>query len=247
MSQWNSYCWYPYGTRTYHFRIFPNHFRIPFGTTLSPPAGDDPTVVESPPAKRYRFATTVRVLVRSSIWQREAEIYLHSILSTKNICGVVHESHHGRGDQYEGQARAGATSWARPRLLRAAADGQRQEDQDPRGWGRLDRGLLPLVASFCPEPSDLGRGRLVCRQWAAELPEGCTSLAVRGKGPDVRQGVSLLWIGGAEMAVPEEFWTILAETEEPTLRSMQKRGPWDIERPAGPVLPQPERLRQDYE
>ena len=50
-------------------------------------------------------------------------------------------------------------------------------------WGRLVKGLLPLVASRL-QNRDVGPARLVCRQWAAELPEGCTRLEVEGKGPD---------------------------------------------------------------
>ena len=67
----------------------------------------------------------------------------------------------------------------------AADDVQRQEEHERRGWGSLDKGLLPLVASKLQENEqrDLARGRLVCRQWAAELPQGCTKLEVERKGP----------------------------------------------------------------
>ena len=50
-------------------------------------------------------------------------------------------------------------------------------------WGRPDEGLLPLVASRL-QKRFLGPARLVCRQWAAGLSEGCTRLEVQGKGPD---------------------------------------------------------------
>ena len=59
---------------------------------------------------------------------------------------------------------------------------QRQHgDEDQRGWGTLDKGLLPIIASRLQR--NLGPLRLVCRQWAAELPQGCSSLRVKGTGP----------------------------------------------------------------
>ena len=52
-----------------------------------------------------------------------------------------------------------------------------------------DRGLLPLVASRLQrfrtdKRNPVGPARLVCRQWAAEFPQGCSGLRVKGKGPD---------------------------------------------------------------
>ena len=47
-------------------------------------------------------------------------------------------------------------------------------------------GLLPIIASRLQkvgQQNNLGPPRLVCRQWAAELPQGCTTLRVTGKGP----------------------------------------------------------------
>ena len=55
--------------------------------------------------------------------------------------------------------------------------------EDQGGWGRLDVGLLRHIASRL-QKWNLGEARLVCRQWAAELPQGCTGLTVSGKGPD---------------------------------------------------------------
>ena len=71
----------------------------------------------------------------------------------------------------------------------SAGDAQQQGEKKKknlRGWGRLDEGLLPLVASSIRKTQQprLGPAKLVCRQWAAELPQGCTSLFVSGKGPD---------------------------------------------------------------
>ena len=67
----------------------------------------------------------------------------------------------------------------------SAADVQRQEDRDRRGWASLDEGLLPLVASKLQknEQRNLGPARLACRQWAAEFSLGCSRLEVNGKGP----------------------------------------------------------------
>ena len=62
-----------------------------------------------------------------------------------------------------------------------AAGGHQQGDRNRRGWGRLDDGLLPLVTPRLK--NHIGPARLVCRQWAAELPQGCTNLSVSGKGP----------------------------------------------------------------
>ena len=72
-------------------------------------------------------------------------------------------------------------------LESSAADVQRKGDQDLRGWGSLDRGLLPLIAFKLQENEqrDLGPARLACRQWAAELPQGCASLEVAWEGPAV--------------------------------------------------------------
>ena len=75
----------------------------------------------------------------------------------------------------------------------AVGDGQRHGEEDRRGWGSLDGGLLPLIASRVQEnqrTKDFGHQaegnlaviRLVCRQWAAESLEGCTRLKVTGKG-----------------------------------------------------------------
>ena len=67
----------------------------------------------------------------------------------------------------------------------SASAGQRQGGRDEQSWGRLDQGILPLIASRLQEKGqkNLGPARLVCRQWAAELPEGCTTLSVQGMGP----------------------------------------------------------------
>ena len=89
----------------------------------------------------------------------------------------------------------------------AAASGQRQQagEQDQQGaWGRPDEGLLPLVASWLQQgdasrDEDVASARLVCRQWAAELPQGCTKLRVTGKGPPgwerrFRGVQSIVWV-----------------------------------------------------
>ena len=86
--------------------------------------------------------------------------------------------------------------------------------EDKRGWGRPDEGLLPLVASRL-QKRDVGPARLVCRQWAAGVPEGCTRLEVKGKGPD---GWELRYCGLEELkwVSPEnvgQSW--------PKLRSLQ--------------------------
>ena len=72
----------------------------------------------------------------------------------------------------------------------AVVDGQRHGEEDRRGWGSLDEGLLPLIASKVEENKrtkswqrNLAVLRLVCRQWAAESLEGCAWLTVAGKGP----------------------------------------------------------------
>ena len=67
----------------------------------------------------------------------------------------------------------------------AAEDVQRQGEEHQRGWGSLDKGLLPLIASKLQgnEQRDLGPARLACRQWATELPQGCSWLEVELNGP----------------------------------------------------------------
>ena len=53
------------------------------------------------------------------------------------------------------------------------------------GWGMLDEHLLILIAPRLQKLYrwNLGSARLVCRQWAAKLPQGCTSLKARGEAP----------------------------------------------------------------
>ena len=70
-------------------------------------------------------------------------------------------------------------------LASSDSAGQRQGGRDEQSWGRLDQGILPLISPRLHDNwgQHIGPARLVCRQWAAELPEGCTWLRVQGKGP----------------------------------------------------------------
>ena len=72
------------------------------------------------------------------------------------------------------------------------------------GWGRLP--LLPLVASRLQEiaPRALGPARLACRQWAAEMPQGCTKLKVEGEGPVGWEHCFCMCTGGADMVQAAE-------------------------------------------
>ena len=72
--------------------------------------------------------------------------------------------------QHPGQAPASSDAVEKP------------HEGEQLGWAQLDKGLLPIVASRLHSRS-VGRARLVCRQWAAELPQGCTRLQVGGPGP----------------------------------------------------------------
>ena len=73
--------------------------------------------------------------------------------------------------QHPGQAPASSDAVEKP------------HEGEQLGWAQLDKGLLPIVASRLHSRS-VGPGRLVCRQWAAELPQGCTRLQVKGPGPE---------------------------------------------------------------
>ena len=157
MSQWNSYCWYPYGTRTYLFRIFsvplPDIFRDNHRLLVTQLSSSHHRRSGTASLRLYEYSF-------ARVWQREAEIHLHSILGTNNICGAIHESHHG-GDQYEGQARAGATSWARTaRLLRrcrwATAGRSRPAGLGEAGQGPLAPRSLLLSRAIGPRAGQAG-------------------------------------------------------------------------------------------
>ena len=70
-------------------------------------------------------------------------------------------------------------------LLKQGPASSAAAGEDQRGWESLDEGLLPLIAYRLQETyqRSLGSARLACRQWAAELVQGCTRLKVKGKGP----------------------------------------------------------------
>ena len=72
--------------------------------------------------------------------------------------------------QHPGQAPASSDAVEKP------------HEGEKLGWAQLDKGLLPVLASRLDVRS-VGRARLMCRQWAAELPQGCTRLKVKGPGP----------------------------------------------------------------
>ena len=65
-----------------------------------------------------------------------------------------------------------------------AAEHLLQGGHDARDWGSLDQGLLALIAPRLEDNErNVASARLVCRQWAAELPQGCVKLQVQGDGP----------------------------------------------------------------
>ena len=87
-----------------------------------------------------------------------------------------------------------------------------------RIWQSLDVCLLPLIGFRLQEtePRSLGSARLACRQWAAELPQGCTRLRVIGKG---REGWQHRFCGLEEL-----IWVMprhVRQSSWPKLRSLQ--------------------------
>ena len=112
--------------------------------------------------------------------------------------------------------------------------------EDQGGWARLNYVLLPHVGSRLQgeEQRNLGPGRLTCRQWEAELPQGCTSLEVEGEAAEGWE--HRVCIGRADVGAPREHSRAILATKasEPMLGTMQRRQPANgAEGRAGPHLP----------